>query len=705
MNYLLTEEVKRMQRLAGVVPSKSLFEKFIDGETEHKTLKEFMNSLNEETTQGSIDAAKKYLDDLEDKGQGNVVDAGNKVANALSGIENLTRDTLGQKINTYFKDKSDQIKKTIFGATMALVILANAIGPNVSVGSKNYKVKTLDNKEVQASNQKLDQKLGKTIKFDGDKLKKASNKNKDFDDSTENGEMHVQHGTGKSNINSEDEEQLNNYMDVVASTVVDDGSDMDITVKSGVSNDEINNKYSNISDDGGNLTQQRNDKVVDAAKESFKNNAIKKGAKVTDTEDGFKVEKGGKTQTVKFKKQKIDYTKSKLSSPNEKETQASVIDADVTSAEKNQKIDDLRFMDFVENPRLPGEIPVKPTDKGPGEETGGGTGTTKPIPTGDADPDEAKRLFKDKSLNRNQEIFSVLKMANPNIKGNVNDRSYKSWDDTTKKIVIDLRKSPDTLLKKFQAVTGINLSARQKSPKPFQRSGIVESILAEAAIDKKLETLGITDDAIRKNKVEIMAMLMKMYNLKSTDIPDFKTKLTPDEQKQVKSIVGEELDTLLKTASDVTKVGKEIEKNSSAKKEMGEIDNEEELSDLLVALVKYTDKSYQKSPENVKSAFSDVSREIPKYYSTTTSSTPRNINYSVVKEEEKMEKDTIDVENIINRYPTIKQLLSYINTREELKQLILQVIFPFVHPKLASSESKIIRAIQLARTKLANLVK
>lgn len=671
MNYLLTEEIKRMQRLAGVVPSKSLFEKFIDGETEYKTLKEFMNSLNEETTQGSIDAAKKYLDDLEDKGQGNIVDAGTKVANALSGIENLTRDTLGQKINTFFRDKSDQIRKTIFGATMALVILANAIGPNVSVGSKNYKVKTLDNKEVQAANQKLDQKLGKTIKFDGDKLKKASNKNKDFDDSTENGEMHVQHGTGKSNINSEDEEQLNNYMDTVASTVIDDGSDMDIIVKSGVSNDEVNNKYSNISDDGGDLTQQRNDKVTDAAKESFKNNAIKKGAKVTDTEDGFKVEKGGKTQTVKFKNQKIDYKKSKLSSPNEKETQASVIDADITSAEKDQKIDDLRFMDFVENPRLPGEIPVKPSDKDPNpdKETGGGTGTTKPIPTGDADPDEAEKIFKDKSLNRNQEIFSVLKMANPNIKGNVSDKSYKSWDDNTKKIVIDLRKSPDTLLKKFQAVTGINLSARQKSPKRFQRSGIAESILAEAAIDKKLEILGITDDAIRKNKVEIMATLMKMYNLKSSDIPDEIKKLTPDEQKQLKSITGE-FDTMLKSFSDVDRIKNDLNLSTQIQTALGRINTYDEFEALILGMAALVNPNLAKQKQDIKAALFSLANKVKK-----------------MQEESETPSDTEGVYKIIETLKLLKSHLQAINTRDEFETLIFSLL-GFIDPKGTITKDK-----------------
>ena len=56
---LLNEEIQRMQVLAGITPTKSLFEKFVDGETEYKTIKEFITSLNEETTQAAINGAKE----------------------------------------------------------------------------------------------------------------------------------------------------------------------------------------------------------------------------------------------------------------------------------------------------------------------------------------------------------------------------------------------------------------------------------------------------------------------------------------------------------------------------------------------------------------------------------------------------------------------------------------------------------------------
>lgn len=699
MKYLLNEEVKKMQRLAGVVPSKSLFEKFIDGETEYKTLREFMSSLNEETTQAAIDGAKEYLEKLEDQGQGNIIAAGEKVANAMSGINTVTRDKTFDKINTRFKNLNDQIKKSIFGATMALVILANSLGPSIPVGSKTYTVKTKEGTELVQANKKLNKNLEPIVGPDQNDLDQASNQNPEYDDSTTNTDLHIQHKTGESGINQQDNQQMDDYADAVASTVLDDGIDVDVTVKSGVSKQA--DKFSNVSKSGGKLDQERNDEaekqITDKLEKSFKD----KGAKVTKTGDGLKVEKDGKTRLVKITKKLINWKKNKTTSANnENPTQASEFTAKATSADVNKVVKDLKFLDFVDNPRLPGEIPVKrggndkprPTgdDKEPGVE--------RPISTGNSDPEDAEKLVKNKSLNRNQEIFSVLKMSNPNIKGDPNDKTYKSWDDNTKKIVIDLRKSPDTLLKKFQSVTGINLTKRQKSTGPFKRSGLAESIMLEAAIDDKLATIGVSDEAIRKNKVEVMAMLMKMYNLSYADIPKEELqKLTPEENKTLVNIVEPiPVRNTPKISSDVTAINKDIESNNSLKTALSRIDNEEELADLLVASVKYVNKDFQKSSED-NAAFNDVAKEVPKFYTTSTSLTPKTFNYSVVKEEETVEQDVINVEKIIDKYPTLKNHLEKINNREKLKQFILNVIFPNIASKLAQNQSRISTAIQKAR--------
>ena len=675
MKYLLNEEVKKMQRLAGVVPSKSLFEKFIDGETEYKTLREFMSSLNEETTQAAIDGAKEYLEKLEDQGQGNIVAAGEKVANGLSGIDNLTRDTLGAKINTFFKSKGDQIRKSIFGATMALVILANSLGPSIPVGSKKYTVKTTGGTELVQANNKLNKTLEPIVGPDQDDLDQASNQNPEYDDTTTNTDLHIQHKTGESGINQQDTQQMDDYADAVASTVLDDGMDVDVTVKSGVSKNA--DKFSNVSKSGGKLDQERNDEaekqITDKLKKSFED----KGAKVTKTGDGLKVEKNGKTHTVKITKKLINWLKNKVTSANDKNpTQASEFTAKVTSADTEKVVKSFKFLDFVENPRLPGEIPVgkrgddrpRPTgdDKKPGVE--------RPIPTGDADPEQAEFLNK-QNLNRNQEIFSVLKMSNPNIKGDPIDRSYKSWDDNVKKVVIDLRKSPDVLLNKFKTVTGIEIPKRQKSTGIFKRSGVAEGILfetllSEAAIDTKLASIGVTDDAIRKNKVEVMAMLADMYNLKSTDIPDFK-KLTPAEQKQFKTITGELDDTISKQqSSDVKQITKDIESNTSLKTALSRINTYDEFEALILGMAALVNPNFAKQKQDIKSALFNLSNKI-----------------KAMKEESETPTDTQGVYKIIDALKLLKTHLENINSRQEFEELIFALL-PHIDPKGTITKDK-----------------
>lgn len=675
MKYLLNEEVKKMQRLAGVVPSKSLFEKFIDGETEYKTLREFMSSLNEETTQAAIDGAKEYLEKLEDQGQGNIVAAGEKVANGLSGIDNLTRDTLGAKINTFFKSKGEQIRKSIFGATMALVILANSLGPSIPVGSKKYTVKTTGGTELVQANNKLNKTLEPIVGPDQDDLDQASNQNPEYDDTTTNTDLHIQHKTGESGINQQDTQQMDDYADAVASTVLDDGMDVDVTVKSGVSKNA--DKFSNVSKSGGKLDQERNDEaekqITDKLKKSFED----KGAKVTKTGDGLKVEKNGKTHTVKITKKLINWLKNKVTSANDKNpTQASEFTAKVTSADTEKVVKSFKFLDFVENPRLPGEIPVgkrgddrpRPTgdDKKPGVE--------RPIPTGDADPEQAEFLNK-QNLNRNQEIFSVLKMSNPNIKGDPIDRSYKSWDDNVKKVVIDLRKSPDVLLNKFKTVTGIEIPKRQKSTGIFKRSGVAEGILfetllSEAAIDTKLASIGVTDDAIRKNKVEVMAMLADMYNLKSTDIPDFK-KLTPAEQKQFKTITGELDDTISKQqSSDVKQITKDIESNTSLKTALSRINTYDEFEALILGMAALVNPNFAKQKQDIKSALFNLSNKI-----------------KAMKEESETPTDTQGVYKIIDALKLLKTHLENINSRQEFEELIFALL-PHIDPKGTITKDK-----------------
>ena len=334
----------------------------------------------------------------------------------------------------------------------------------------------------------------------------------------------------------------------------------------------------------------------------------------------------------------------------------------------------------IKRPDVKGSEDKGSEDKGSEDE--GPKRDERPIPTGDADPDEAKKLFKNKNLNRNQEIFSVLKMANPNIKGDPNDTTYKSWYPTIKKVVISLRKSPDTLLKKFQQVTGINLSQRQKSTGKFKRSGVAENIslgnmLNEAAIDQTLASIGVTDDAIRKNKVEVMAMLMAMYNLRYDDVD--KSKLTPEEQKQLKDItVFEELEKQIqKQRPDVSVLEKDIESNLSLKTALSRINTYDEFSALVLGMAALVNPNFAKQKQDIRTALSSLASKVRD-----------------MKEESDTPSDTEGVYKIIETLKLLKNHLNNINNKEEFEQLIFALL-KYIDPKgtITKDTSKLANAI------------
>jgi hypothetical protein len=153
--------------------------------------------------------------------------------------------------------------------------------------------------ELVQANKKLDQKLGNIVEPDQDALKQASNQNPEYDDTTTNTDLHIQHKTGESGINPQDDQQMDDYADAVTSAVLDDGMDVDVDVESGVSKQA--DKFSNVSKSGGKLDQERNDEaekqITDKLEKSFKD----KGAKVTKTGDEIKIEKDLLTEYFKIR--------------------------------------------------------------------------------------------------------------------------------------------------------------------------------------------------------------------------------------------------------------------------------------------------------------------------------------------------------------------------------------------------------------------
>jgi hypothetical protein len=149
-----------------------------------------------------------------------------------------------------------------------------------------------------------------------------------------------------------------------------------------------------------------------------------------------------------------------------------------------------------------------------------------------------------------------------------------------------------------------------------------------------------------------------------------------------------------KKNSDVDAVDKAFSSNSTLKTAISRINTEDELSQLLTAMVNYVNKDFTNSSSNVKMAYSDTINTIPKYYSSNP-----NVKYTIKEQEN---TDVINVEKTLDKYPDIKRKLQNINNKEELKQIIMNDILANIDPKLSQDKNKIIRAVQLAQRNIQN---
>lgn len=305
------------------------------------------------------------------------------------------------------------------------------------------------------------------------------------------------------------------------------------------------------------------------------------------------------------------------------------------------------------------------------EETPGGGRKLTPSdytnPKGDEIADKAI-----KSQSRDKEIVALLKIANPNLELNAE----------TKPIIQQIRRTPNVLIDKIATILGVNLGDRQKTrQRSFQRSGMTETVLAEDAMDDKLVKLGVTVDAIKANKDAIIKLITAMYKLQGGENQSEK----PSE----------------KITTDATNVIKNMSPELKQKIK-NDIRNVEDASDVGAAIFKYMDPDFQKSQANIRAGLNKVSSDIPKFYSSSTALSPKNINYSVVKEAEQKQQDP-DVKRVldtINRFPNLKKLLSYLNNPQEVRDFILYGLFPNMNPNLTKDESNMKRIMQLIKDKV-----
>jgi hypothetical protein len=685
---LLNEEISRMQVLAGMGPEKHAFETLLESFS-HLTINELKTRLLEvdENTEGK---AADYFENLSDKEQKTAAALASKIPSAAL---NLTADEFGDKVANLAPNKEvvkTPLWKRVVTGALALIIAANSIASPIAAAFKNDN--NLKKVEFQSSQSQKKLNNANTADFnDFNNIKKAEKFNPSLDD-PQDGEdaMHIQYKTSGYAIKDQQRQDTKNFADNIID-VVDDGNDVDVNATSTYSHQPDDPDNENKAVDGKKLDDARANSFKAVSKEDIKQAAAKKGYSASEEGDSLKIKTPKGIKTVKI----TSDTAKEVGKPNKT---GDVDQGTVVKVKVKQNVPDkvkAIWQNYVKNPGLP-RMPKGDT---PNEPTSNREPITLDIPpsVGDSNPEQAEFLNK-QNLNRNQEIFSVLKMANPNIKGDPSDRSYKSWDDNVKKVVISLRKSPDTLLNKFKAVTGIEIPKRQKSTGIFKRSGVAESILFEtlfneAAIDTTLANIGVSDDAIKKNKVEVMAMLAKMYNLKSTDIPNF-SKLTPAEQTQFKTITGEIDNTSTskeKIASDVQTIKSDFENNTSVKTALSRIDTSDDFKNLILQMSQFVSANLRKDKINLRAALYDIANQL---------------------KGKKMQEDysfqTADSESAgkaIEAAKTLAQHLQKINTREEFAQLIKQIL-PYIDPKgkITQDKSRLVNIVYTAANQIDKFI-
>lgn len=721
-----------------LLKEKTIFEKFLDGETEYNTLNEFLLFLNE-ADEKVIDKAQDAYDDLnqteKDIADGFAVDtAGNIIP-----IQDLTRDNFGQELNAYI-DKTygplaKKIKNKIRGAkllvgTLATIVLANVLG---NTNGKPIPVKDIDDTKAQTTVQmqkNLDSDLKKTLGPDEfKKTAQAIDQNKAFDIDPDGKKVHIQFDTGDSELSDEDKADIETTVTAVANQIKNN-KDTEATIKhaTGVSNNGDEN--SNISNKGTNLTQDRYDVIQKALEDE--------------------VEKQGLSNKVKVVGTKIDYKKSKeTKANNQNKGQGSNIGVDFKSNQQAQKT--TKIADLLMNPPAPKNIPTEP-EPSP-------TDTKTPSPTGGEDvaPSTTKvtanQTEKDiqaatgGKLNRNGQIATVLRTLNfdnLNLYKELGIDGVKSFSDSeltkiqddpnstdkAKKIaagVLSIRKNPQTLLDKVGKALNIKLSTRAKAQQVAPGAAgklsafapklteIVEETLNEAFVDEF-----ISDNDIRKNKVAILALLGSMYATDSDSgnylsILDIeKANLTDEEKDQLTKLgfspqLGGKDYVFLTTKStspkttpisnqpkdpDSDRIAVRISKNPRIKDKLKRINSTDELKDMIVSIA---DKVASTAVATPRVSIDKINKAITPADRTSTTG---NVSYTYKYIKEEVSKDVDDIMDLINQDKSLStQLKQTINKPLEFTYLLVKAFLPYISPNLSYNSIKM--AFQKAKDELS----
>ena len=665
----------------------SIFERFLNGETEYKTLKELITSLKEETG-NTIKDAKKNIDQLDPDEEKAVVAFAVATAGDIQSSDDITRDTFAQKFTTWMKGKEGEygdlakkiqnkvrVAKILVGA-LAATILLNITG---SIAGKTVPTKTINSdKESQTTNtifqKDLKTNLGDDATADYAKAQAAANQNKAFNTNPNADELHIQMETGESDISTQDSNELSKLSKTIKQTLQKKpGSKATVTVAVGVSNQ--GNKESNLSNKNTNLIKDRIEAVKDELTKVFTKGGIEKDVTIV-------------IKPVPYKDSKV------TTAGDDNPTQGATLSVKFKSPEQTKKTEKLidTYKDYQINPPLPKTLAPTGEKEAPASEepTSTTTDTTAAADKPTPQKTDVEIAGNQESSQRNTQIAVLLKAINPKVdtfkelgvpynsrltQATMNKaQSQKAKDYTA--LVSTIRKNPDYFLQKVSKLTGQDLSGREKMASIFG-----EGLLLENTIDDLLVKVGITDDAIKNRGKVVVDYLRKIYKLSATGT-------APQQPNQTQM------------PKDIQNIKKAMDQNKTLDASLEKIDTTDKLTTLLVGMVQYVEDEFKKDPNNATFTLQTVKTELPKHYSPTATTGPSNFSYSIVKEVG-VPADTSRALKLITKYPNLVRLLKNVNNRQELKALMLLVINS-VKPTLSSARNKISTAITNATNILRN---
>ena len=562
----------------------------------------------------------------------------------------------------------------------------------------------------------------------------------DFSDDDSNATTAQTYDTGEGDLSEDD---INKASDELVKKTIKDLNDkfkdnkgqklskidLEIDYGSSVSHNQGDN--SNVANDGGDLNAKRLDSSEKVAK--MAGEKIEKLIKNTYGEDSSKID-----INIKYKKinttdgiddQKIQKAKDNL------ETQSSFqkIKNDIGFSEEGIKLVYFQFLapDLTPKGKPKPEEPGKEKPKKP-EEPNKPKGKTEDIPpTPVRINQDVESIGK---FNRNGQIGFVLARTSPNLNiyselgeknitsltdtqlNNIIKGEYKGNQTSDKakklaKLIITLRKSPESLTKKYSGILGVTLKPRAKAISTQPGKGTQAQLqkiqeiknktllyLTEAMIDDIFNEFGVTDDDVKNKKVQLLSLLGSMYaSEEDNTLSILNTDELSDEEKkqlqglgfnaqpggnyvflgkgQTRASYFDKLQNKNKTQPDNERIAKTLKQRKNLQSLLKRIDTVDEFKDLILAIFnqnnEFLDPDFAKDKNKIKSVFSSLRSRI----------------------QETELKDVSSTVKAILDDSTLKSQLQKINTIEETIQLILREIIPYLSPTLIKDKTKLKNAI------------